>query len=237
MVGGRDHHDGGETAPEAPGGKRASFVLGPGDGLRDLLDALVQEKQLSSRELCRTIKGPDFPTGGQIVSSAEELKQIYETGQGTIKVRGTWRPGKEGRSSKTVLITSIPYAVNKATLVERIAEVAVSRKLPMLLDVRDVSTDDVCIELELKKEADENLVFAYLYKNTPLQSGFAVNLTCLVPTEQAEVGRPERLDLWTFLSNLAARSFYERHGFVATDTTDGDNEERAPDVHYRWPRP
>jgi DNA gyrase subunit A len=168
-----------------------------------LLDALVEGKQLSSRELCRTIKGPDFPTGGEIITSAEELKQIYETGQGTIKVRGTWRAGKEGRTSKTVQITSIPYALNKATLVERIAEVAVSRKLPMLLDVRDVSTDDICIELELKKEADENLVFAYLYKNTPLQSGFAVNLTCLVPTEQAEVGRPERLDLqsilWHFL--------------------------------------
>jgi DNA gyrase subunit A len=168
-----------------------------------LLDALVQEKQLSTRELCRTIKGPDFPTGGEIVSSAEELKQIYETGQGTIKVRGTWREGSEGRASKTVQITSIPYAVNKATLVEHIAEVALSRKLPMLLDVRDVSTDDVCIELELKKEADEKLVFAYLYKHTPLQSGFSVNMTCLVPTEQVDVGRPERLDLqsmlWHFL--------------------------------------
>src|SRR6185503_5837367 len=99
--------------------------------------------------------------------------------------------------------TSIPYAINKSTLVERIAEVAVSRKLPMLLDVRDVSTDDVCIELELKKEADEKLVFAYLYKNTPLQNGFSVNMTCLVPTEQVDVGRPERLDLqsmlWHFL--------------------------------------
>ncbi len=168
-----------------------------------LLDALVQEKQLSSRELCRTIKGPDFPTGGEIISSSDELKQIYETGQGTIKVRGTWREGTEGRSSKTVHITSIPYGVNKATLVEHIAEVAVSRKLPMLLDVRDVSTDDVCIELELKKEADEKLVFAYLYKHTPLQSGFSVNMTCLVPTEQVDVGRPERLDLqsmlWHFL--------------------------------------
>ena len=168
-----------------------------------LLDSLVKGERLSARELCRTVRGPDFPTGGQIISSAEELKQIYETGQGTVKVRGTWRPGKDTKGGKTVQITSIPYAVNKATLVERIAEIAVSRKLPMLLDVRDVSTDDVCIELELKKDADEQLVLAYLYKNTPLQSGFAVNMTCLVPTEQVEVGRPERLDLssilWHFL--------------------------------------
>jgi DNA gyrase subunit A len=93
--------------------------------------------------------------------------------------------------------------VNKSTLVERIADVVVSRKMPMLLDVRDVSTDDVRIELELKKEADEHKVLAYLFKHTPLQTNFAVNLTCLVPTENPEVGRPERLDLqqilWHFL--------------------------------------
>lgn len=168
-----------------------------------VLDALLESKQLSNRELCRTIKGPDFPTGGQIVSTAEEIKQVYETGQGTIKVRGTWELGPETRGSKTVFITSIPYAVNKATLVERIAEIVMSRKMPLITDVKDVSTEDVRIALELKKEADEQKVLAYLFKNTPLQSNFAVNLTCLVPTENAEVGRPERLDLqsilWHFL--------------------------------------
>ncbi len=167
------------------------------------LDALLEGKQLTSRELCRTIKGPDFPTGGHIVASSEELKQVYETGQGSIKVRGTWELVSEGKTTKTLNITSIPYTVNKSVLVERIADVVVSRKMPMLLDVRDVSTDDVRIELELKKEADEHKVLAYLFKHTPLQTNFAVNLTCLVPTENPEVGRPERLDLqqilWHFL--------------------------------------
>ena len=78
-----------------------------------------------------------------------------------------------------------------------------SRKLPPLVDVRDVSTDDVRIELELKRDADPRMVMAYLFKHTPLQSNFIVNLTCLIPTENAEVGRPERLDLkailWHFL--------------------------------------
>jgi DNA gyrase subunit A len=87
--------------------------------------------------------------------------------------------------------------------VERIADVVLSRKLPPLLDVRDISTDDVRIELELKKDADVRMVMAYLFKHTPLQSNFIVNLTCLIPTENAEVGRPERLDLksilWHFL--------------------------------------
>ena len=168
-----------------------------------LLDALTQGKDLSSRELCRTIKGPDFPTGGQIVSSPEELKQIYDTGQGSIRVRATWEQGTSSRGTKTIFITSIPYATNKSVLVERIADVVLARKMPLLLDVKDVSTDDVRIELELKKEADEQKVLAYLFKNTPLQNTFAVNLTCLVPTENPDVGRPERLDLramlWHFL--------------------------------------
>jgi len=167
-----------------------------------LLDALVAGKELSVRELCRTIKGPDFPTGGQLVSSSEEIKQVYETGHGSLKVRGTWEAGTGAQAGK-VVITSIPYAVNKATLVERIAEIVTSRKMPLITDVRDVSTDDVAIELDLKKDAEVDKVMAYLCKHTPLQTSFAANLTCLVPTENPEVGRPERLDLgsilWHFL--------------------------------------
>src|SRR5207245_5382836 len=85
------------------------------------------------------------------------------------------------RGSTDLVITSIPYAMTKSDLVEKIAEVIISRKLPYLLDVRDESTTDVRIVLEIKKEADPELVMAYLYKNTPLQSNFHVNLTCLVP--------------------------------------------------------
>jgi DNA gyrase subunit A len=168
-----------------------------------LLDALVDGKQLSARELARTIKGPDFPTGGQLVSSAEEIKQVYETGQGGLKLRGTWKLATPTKTGQIVHITSIPYTVNKADLVEKIADVALARKMPLLVDVKDVSTDEICIELELKKEADPSKVMAYLFKHTPLQINFAVNMTCLVPTENPEVGRPERIDLsqmlWHFL--------------------------------------
>jgi DNA gyrase subunit A len=87
--------------------------------------------------------------------------------------------------------------------VERIADVALSRKLPHLLDVKDLSTDDVRIALELKGDADKRMVMAYLYKHTPLQSNFPVNMTCLVPTENPAVCKPERLELhqilWQFL--------------------------------------
>jgi DNA gyrase subunit A len=165
---------------------------------------LLDNEDISNAQLCRYVKGPDFPTGGQILNSSEELQEIYKTGSGSIRLRGTWDVGPETRSTKTIYIESIPYTVNKAQLVERIADVVIARKLPQLLDVKDISTEDVRIALEMKKDADEKMIMAYLFKHTPLQINFAVNLTCLVPVEQnPEVGRPERLDLkqilWHFL--------------------------------------
>src|SRR5918999_1370941 len=178
----------------------------PPHNLAEICTALIKlldNDELSSVQLCRYVKGPDFPTGAQILNSAEELKDIYKTGSGTIRLRATWEEGQATKGGQRVYITSIPYATNKATLVERIADVVLSRKLPPLVDVRDVSTDDVRIELELKRDADPQLVMAYLFKHTPLQTNIFVNLTCLIPTENAEVGRPERLDLkailWHFL--------------------------------------
>ena len=179
----------------------------PPHNLTEICTALVKlldNPDLSSVQLCRYVKGPDFPTGGQMLNSPEELKQIYKTGSGAVRLRGTWEEGPVTRGAKTIYITSVPYTVNKATLVERIADVALSRKLPPLVDVRDLSTEDVRIALELKKDADEKMVMAYLFKHTPLQTSFVVNLTCLEPTEaNVEVGRPKRMDLhemlWHFL--------------------------------------
>jgi DNA gyrase subunit A len=161
---------------------------------------LLDNQELTSVQLCRYIKGPDFPTGGQMLNSPDELKEIYKTGSGAIRLRATWEEGPVTRGGKTIYITSVPYTVNKSTLVERIADVALSRKLPPLVDVKDISTEDVRIALELKKDADEKMVMAYLFKHTPLQTSFIVNLTCLVPTDNnPEVGRPERLDLHQML--------------------------------------
>src|SRR6187200_296883 len=178
----------------------------PPHNLNEVCTALIKlldNPDLTSVQLARYVKGPDFPTGGEMLNSPDELKEIYKTGSGAIRLRSTWENGPETRGSKTIYITSVAYTVNKSTLVERIADVALSRKLPPLLDVRDLSTDDVRILLELKKDADEKMVMAYLFKHTPLQTNFPVNLTCLIPTENPEVGRPERLDLhailWHFL--------------------------------------
>jgi DNA gyrase subunit A len=178
----------------------------PPHNLTEVCTALIKlldNPDLSSVQLCRYVKGPDFPTGAQMLNSPEELKQIYKTGSGAIRLRATWEEGPATRGGKTIYVTSVPYTVNKSALVERIGEIAASRNLPSLIDVKDVSTDDVRIALELKKDADEKMVMAYLFKHTPLQTSFIVNLTCLIPTENAEIGRPERLDLhailWHFL--------------------------------------
>jgi DNA gyrase subunit A len=179
----------------------------PPHNLTEVCTALVKmidaDLDMSSAQLCKYIKGPDFPTGGIIVNTAQELRDIYKNGSGSVRVRASWVEGPKTRSGRTIYVTSVPYTVNKATLIERIAEVALSRKLPHLVDVRDLSTDDVRIALELKSDADVRLVMAYLYRHTPLQSNFPVNLTCLVPTENPNVGKPERLELheilWQFL--------------------------------------
>ncbi len=183
-----------------------------GEVCRALLKVLdnfeVKDFQLIAND---AIQGPDFPTGGQIINSQQEIREVYKTGQGTLKVRGTTSPGpSKSRSTKTLIIDSIPYSVVKASLVEQIADVVISRKMPLIVDVKDLSTDDIRIELELKSDADEQKVLAYLYKHTSLQTNFAVNLTMLVPTANPEVGAPQRCSIVEILRYF----LHFRHGVV-----------------------
>jgi DNA gyrase subunit A len=156
----------------------------PPHNLREVTSALIalaENRDIDHVQLMKHVDGPDFPTGGQLLNSKVELRQIYKDGQGTIRVRGEYKLESRKRGGTDIVITSIPYALSKSDVVEKIAEVIVSRKLPYLLDVRDESTTDVRIVLEIKRDADPELVMAYLFKHTPLQSNFHVNLTCLVP--------------------------------------------------------
>ncbi|TWU35921.1 DNA gyrase/topoisomerase IV subunit A [Novipirellula artificiosorum] len=168
--------------------------------LKLLRDPEIKDYQLVAND---AVQGPDFPTGGQIINTKEELREIYSIGQGTIKLRGTVKLNAKSRSGKVLQVDSIPFGVNKSALVERINELVYSGKLPLVVEARDLSTDEIRIDLLLKKDADENKVLAYLYKHTDFQKNFNVNLTCLVPTENPEVGAPNRLGLkeilWHFL--------------------------------------
>ena len=170
--------------------------------LKVLAEPDIQDYRLVAND---AVQGPDFPTGGQVITSRNELREIYATGSGAIKIRATWElaPKASSRGTKVLAITSIPYGVNKATLIEQIAQIVIDRKMALLTDVQDLSTDDICIHLLLKGDADENKVLAYLYKHTSLQVNYSYNLTCLVPTENPNVGAPNRLGLkeilWHFL--------------------------------------
>lgn len=170
----------------------------PPHNLKDTIKALIElskDPELSTSKLTSIIKGPDFPTGCNILNSQKELVEMYETGRGSVRMRGEWEVEEQARGKRAVVVTSIPYAVNKATLVERIAGLIVDRKLPQLVDVRDESTSEVRVVLELAAGADPELAMAYLFKNTPLESNFAVNLTALVPTPEGNSTRPELLSL------------------------------------------
>ncbi|MFQ5572021.1 MAG: DNA topoisomerase (ATP-hydrolyzing) subunit A [Rhodothermales bacterium] len=144
------------------------------------------------------IKGPDFPTGARILNTEEELLEIYKKGEGPINLRGDYK--KEGKTR--IIITSIPYTVTKSELVEKIAERIAKEHVPQLSDIRDESTDDVRIVLELKRGSNAEAAMAYLFKHTPLQTRFHVNLTCLVPTEKPEVSAPQKVDLITVLHHF-----------------------------------
>ena len=164
------------------------------------LIALLDNRELPLEKILKSIHGPDFPTGGVILNNAEELRQIYATGQGTIKLRGTYEPHPDRPGS--VLITAIPYGIEKDALVERIGELIAKGQVPQLTNVKDLSTDDVQILLELKSGANADAALAYLFKNSPLQINYSINLTCLLPAEGAEVAVPARLDLKAILQQF-----------------------------------
>ncbi|HEY6881995.1 MAG TPA: DNA topoisomerase IV subunit A [Polyangiales bacterium] len=202
----------------------------PPHNLKEVVDAcvaLIDDKDANLTEVLKHIKGPDFPTGGQLLSTKRELREVYETGQGSLKLRGDYKveePKKKGNPS--LIITSIPYSVERKTIVEKIAEVIISKKLPALLDVRDESTEQTRIVCEFKAGTDPQLVMAYLYKQTPLAVNVQVNLTCLVPVEGSEVAAPQRLDLLSIL-----RHFLDFRMDVVTRRLTFDLEQLRKRIH------
>ena len=176
----------------------------PPHNLGEVVNAAVAlvDEDLSTAQLMKFIKGPDLPTGGELIADRKELRTAYETGQGSLKLRGQWKIEKGNRGIELMVIHSIPYAVERRAVVEKIAEVIVGKKLSGLIDVRDESTEQCRIVCELKKGTDPQLVAAYLYKHTPLQNNVQFNLTCLVPTDNPQVAGPQRLGLKAILKHF-----------------------------------
>ncbi len=156
----------------------------------DGLAAMIDNSNIEVKDLLKFIKGPDFPTGGQILNSKKELKEIYQAGSGAIRVRGEYAVEDLPRGKQAIVFTSIPYMVNKAKLLEKLIGLMEEKKLPQVSAVRDESTDVVRIVLELKAETNADLVTAYIFKHTDLESNFPMNFTALKPNME-----PERLSL------------------------------------------
>ena len=173
----------------------------PPHNLGEIVDAclsLIKSPNARIETLMASVQGPDFPTGGRILNTPQEIQAIYETGEGAIDLRGEYE--MEGKG--TIVLTSIPYALSKADLIEKIADHIRTGKVPQIVDIRDESTEDVRIVLELKRGSRPEAAMAYLFKHTPLQSRFHVNMTCLVPTQNPEVAAPEKVDLRTALRHF-----------------------------------
>ncbi len=240
----RPTYDGTENEPVVLPARMPNLIVNGGTGIAvgmatnipphslfevcNALLKLVENPELQTYQLLgkNGIQGPDFPTGGQVLNSPAELRDIYKSGSGAVRMRATTRKGPATRGGKTLIITSVPYGVNKAVLVAQIGEIVVAQKLPLLLDVRDVSTDDVHVELLIRKDADEDKVLAYLYRHTSLATNFNVNLTCLVPTRNPEVGRPQRCDLREILNYFLLFRLQ-----VVTRRLENELEQRKQRIH------
>ena len=171
----------------------------PPHNLGEVIDgtlALIENKDITVSQLMKFIPGPDFPTGGVIIGK-DMIKQGYKNGRGSFKVRGqiSVEQGKNGR--ERLVITSIPYQVNKSVLNERIAQLVREKKIEGIRDIRDESNrEGIRVAIDLRGGVEPETIKRQLYKNTQIESSFGFNTLAIVD------GKPETCDLKKFLSNF-----------------------------------
>ena len=155
----------------------------PPHNAAELCDAalhLIKFPNATLAKLMEFVPGPDFPTGGIIVSDRATLAEAYKTGRGGIRVRARWATEDLGRGTWAVVVTEIPYQVQKSRLIEQIAGLIENRKLPLVGDVRDESAEDVRVVIEPKSRAvDPNLMMESLFRTTELEARFSLNMNVL----------------------------------------------------------
>lgn len=155
----------------------------PPHNIAELSDAalhLIKFPNATIEKLVEFVPGPDFPTGGIIVEPKDSIIEAYKTGRGGFKLRARWSIEKQGRGGYCIVITEIPYQVQKARLIEKIAELLQDRKLPLLGDVRDESAEDVRLVLEPRsRTVDPELLMEQLFKLTDLESRVSLNMNVL----------------------------------------------------------
>lgn len=159
----------------------------PPHNLGEVIDGItrvIENPEITTEELNKTIKGPDFPTYGIIVGR-QGIRDAYRTGRGRIVIRSVASIEQMSNTKQRIIVTELPYQVNKARLIEKIAELVKDKKIEGISDLRDESgrDDRVRIVIELKREANGNVVLNQLYKHTQLQESFSVNMVVVAQTE------------------------------------------------------
>ncbi|MGD9784917.1 MAG: DNA topoisomerase IV subunit A [Hyphomicrobiaceae bacterium] len=150
------------------------------DELATALLHLIKHPNATIEKLVDLVPGPDFPTGGVIVDTREQIVEAYRTGRGSFRVRARWDREDTGRGTYQIVVTEVPYQVQKAKLIEKIAELLVERKLPLLADVRDESAEEIRIVLEPKsRTVDATLLMESLFRLTELEVRFSLNMNVL----------------------------------------------------------
>jgi topoisomerase IV subunit A len=173
----------------------------PPHNAAELCDAalfLIDNPKARSRTLLKYVKGPDFPTGGVIVDKPAEIAEAYTTGRGSFRVRARWEKDDLGRGTYTIVITQIPWLVQKSRLVEKLAELINEKKLPLVADVRDESAEDLRLVIEPRaRTVDAELLMESLFKLTELESRIPLNMNVLVKGRIPQVlGLAEALREW-----------------------------------------
>jgi topoisomerase-4 subunit A len=173
----------------------------PPHNAAELCDAalhLIDKPDAKSKSLLKWVKGPDFPTGGIIVDSKEVIAEAYVTGRGAFRTRAKWVQEEGSRGTWIVVITEIPWLVQKSRLVEKIAELLNEKKLPLVGDVRDESAEDVRLVIEPKsRTVDPELMMESLFRLTELESRISLNLNVLIKGRVPKVvGLAETLREW-----------------------------------------
>src|SRR5215831_10281960 len=173
----------------------------PPHNAAELCDAalhLIEKPTAKSRALLKWVKGPDFPTGGIVVDSKESIAEAYTTGRGSFRTRARWVQEEGARGTWVIVITEIPWLVQKSRLVEKIAELLNEKKLPLVGDVRDESAEDIRLVIEPKsRSVDPELMMESLFRLTELESKIPLNLNVLVKGKIPKVlGLAECLREW-----------------------------------------
>ncbi|WP_245764470.1 DNA topoisomerase IV subunit A [Nioella sediminis] len=142
---------------------------------------LIKTPDARDETLLNYIQGPDFPTGGVIVEPKESMAETYRTGRGAFRLRAKWETEDLGRGTWQVVVTEIPYQVQKSKLIEKIAELIQTKKVPILADVRDESADDIRIVLEPRsKNVDPEILMGTLFRSSDLETRFSLNMNVLI---------------------------------------------------------